>query len=258
VRKKFPEEFLELAKHGVMHRKLLPTLWRDFGNQEELEQLAVKFGQMLPLLHTSGLDAGDARYLVPSVLPQRPLDGASSATKLTAFVLVASAHKIKMGWDCVVTMQQVVREGYFPMGMYARVVCAVVSWMQTVDGVPVSALRGKLSATEARLVFGAHAFSLSLSQEQGCIRLEISSANPREVVDKLQQMLRKVLSECAPSLAAIIAVPGASLPSPRSFSRVPLSRTLLPLYRSTRPVFTLPAISHKETPRLLTSPRLFW
>jgi hypothetical protein len=195
VRKKFPEEFQELANHGVVHRKLLPTLWKDFGNREQLEQLAVKFGQMLPLLHSSGLDAGDARYLVPSALPQRPLAGAfRAATQLTAFVVVASAKKIAMGWDCFVTMEQVVREGFYPMGVYARLVCRAVSWMQTVDGVSVSALRGKLSATEALLVFGAHAFSLSLSQEQGCIRLEISSSNPREVVDKLQQMLRKVLS----------------------------------------------------------------
>ncbi|KAJ1470543.1 hypothetical protein T484DRAFT_1847510, partial [Baffinella frigidus] len=214
VRKKFPEEFLELTNHGVMHRKLLPTLWKNFGNQEELEQLAVKFGQMLPLLHTSGLDTGDARYLVPSVLPQRPLDGARAATKLTAFVLVASANKIKMGWDSFVTVEQVVREGFYPMGVYARVVCAVIAWMQTVDGVAVSALRGKLSATEARLGFGAHAFTLSLAEEQGCIRLEISTANPREVVDKLQQILPRVLSECAPSLEAVIAVPGAEqLPS---------------------------------------------
>ena len=57
-------------------------------------------------------------------------------------------------------------------------------------------------------MFGAHAFTLLLSQEQGCIRVEISTANPREVVDKLQQMLSRVLSECAPCLAAVIAVPG--------------------------------------------------
>lgn len=227
VRRSFPDELQELTNHGVVHRKLLSILWKDFENREELEQLAVKFGQMLPLLHDGGLDPGDARYLVPSVLPQGLLEGARAPTKLTAFIVVGSANKIKGGWDCFVTVQQVIREGFYPMGVYARLVCAVVAWMQTVDGVSITALHGKLSATEARLVFGAHSFTLLLSQTQGCIRVEISTANPREVVDKLQQMLLRVLSECAPSLAAVIAVPGvcqapleARLPGVASCSRI--------------------------------------
>ena len=90
----------------MVHRKILPILWKDFENRLELEQLAVKFGQMLSLLHTHGDDAGDARYLVPSVLPQRPLAGPRPLAKLSAFIVVASADRIKC-WDCSVTVQQV-------------------------------------------------------------------------------------------------------------------------------------------------------
>ena len=140
VKKKFPIEFLELQNHGVLHHKILPKLWAAFDNRDELEQLAVKFGLMVPLLSDapSGGEAvadnsASVRYLVPSVLSSRTLERARTPPQLTAFIVFAARGKIE-SWGQATDLQAVVREGFFPLGVFARLVCRAVGWMQTVRG----------------------------------------------------------------------------------------------------------------------------
>ena len=229
VKKKFPIEFLELQNHGVLHHKILPKLWAAFDNRDELEQLAVKFGLMVPLLSDapSGGEAvadnsASVRYLVPSVLSSRTLERARTPPQLTAFIVFAARGKIE-SWGQATDLQAVVREGFFPLGVFARLVCRAVGWMQTVRGqIPAAVLQHQLSAKEARLLFGQHEFTLVLSEAQGCVRVEIAGPNPREVVHRLQRLLggdgRRdageaaegaggVLEECAAGIGARVAVP---------------------------------------------------
>jgi len=164
---------------------------------------------------------------VPSVLSSKPLDCARAPTKLTAFIVFAATRLFER-WGTTTDLRTVVREGFYPLGVFARLVCRAVGWMQTVGNkIPAQQLRSRLSAKEACLSFGRHEFALVLSEAQGCVRVEIAGDNPREVVYRLERLLggkeRRaadetdraqderapggVLDECASSVGARVAVP---------------------------------------------------
>lgn len=140
--------------------------------------------------------------MVPAVLPKTLSRSEVPKTILTAFMLVTSESTIA-AWDCSVNMEKVIVEGFYPMALFPRLLCKAVNWMQIVDRVSAGYLHKRLSSTEAQLSWGVHACKLSLSEAQGCIRIEISIQGPRGVMDQLQKMMNEVVFHASPATCRI-------------------------------------------------------
>ena len=104
----------------------------------------VKFGLIVPLID-GGEDDKDSqqqgscavKYLVPALLKEAE-DGMkgrggtrSVKTRLTAY-LVFATDETMAGWERKghVSLAQVAREGFYPAGLFPRILGKAVSWMQ--------------------------------------------------------------------------------------------------------------------------------
>ena len=126
---------------------------------------------------------------------------------LTAFLVFGAVVNLNQHWRGHISSDTVRIEGFFPMGLFPRLMCKAVSWMQRIGGSNMSQQHQRLGSSHARISFGLHEFVMVLDTTHCCIRLDILVENPLEVVDKVRALSMEVLEECAPGLRCAVAVP---------------------------------------------------
>lgn len=126
--------------------------------------------------------------------------------QLTCFLAFATDETMPT-WERKqhVTMEQVAREGFYPSGVFPRVLGKAVSWMQVTTQCAVEDM--ELRAERAVLSYGSHSFALQNLPTKGCIRVEIMVQSSQLVLETLLAQTRKVLGECVKNLRCNVLVP---------------------------------------------------
>ena len=172
----------------------------------------VKFGLMVPLVtpepHQGSEGYGSAvRYLIPAILPERELDVDGVATKacLTFFLVFATAD-VLASWESRghVTAREVRREGFFPSGVFSRILGRAVAWSQATTGSGVENM--ELGQGSATLSYGRHVFTL-LNVNGHFVRVEVHVQTSQLTAMTLYEQTQGVLAECVSSLHCCIVVP---------------------------------------------------
>lgn len=219
ARKAAPVLFRTFTSRGVLDQHLLQYLWAGTDNRRELEVLLVKFGLIVPLVDRSpeqtedgqrkegakkggekekeGKDEAVVRYLVPALLKEEEEgeeEAAALDAKLTCFLLFATPEVMEE-WrgNGSVGMAQVRREGFFPAGVFPRLLGKAVALMQHTTRSPARALL--LTASRARLSFGAHSFELRALRAEGCVRLTLLVKSSAVTLPKVLSLAREVLAD---------------------------------------------------------------
>ena len=189
---------MEELQKAILPRSLLQVLWRsdipDMDRRNDLENILVKFSLLVPLIRASdashdsvnaaveSADGSACRYLVPAILPHTSVSDLEHDHE--AFLIFATKEKIKKWTDfeqkshhCL-EVSKIKKEGFYPMGIFPRLLSKIVTQIQRVDGLNIQDEAIKLSEDSANLEMERCKFSCSLDFEHGCIRVGFWGPDP--------------------------------------------------------------------------------
>jgi hypothetical protein len=108
---RFPVDYQTLQKEGVVTARLLDAIWTECSYKEDVQQLMVSLGLMVPMLSDETESRGDGNgameFLVPAILPDTPMNKSVKGA-LTAYV-VFSQKEVVTRWRRLgfLTMDQI-------------------------------------------------------------------------------------------------------------------------------------------------------
>jgi len=209
ARKKYPELYEQYAFRGILDKRLLPIFWADSDptHHEELEVLMIKYGLLVPLISTTAPSADTPeQYLLPALLPKKPPTTQLVEALFTCFLLFASKDVMDR-WERPghVKLSEVVQKGFFPSGVFVRLLGKAISKMQETSNRAVENM--DLGADCAHVFYGKHLFRLTSLRDQNCVRLEILVESSQLVAQTVLEQARAVLAECVKNLRCNIGVP---------------------------------------------------
>jgi hypothetical protein len=169
----------------------------------------VKFGFFVPLLRQ--VEATDTKvsaenlYLVPAILPKKlTMHSSTTTTKLVGYLFFALKETMegfrKQGY---VKVQEVKRDGFFPMGLGSAVTGLIVSECQLLYNLTLNDI--ELSATEIFAVFGQHKFVLRTNMELHMMELCIM-VDSSFIADRVLDLVEKAIQKMVPNLEVALAV----------------------------------------------------
>jgi GTPase SAR1 family protein len=200
-----------LQEKGILDPKLLDILWKDrLKDKQDLLTLLVKFGFFVPLLRQveateSKQSAGDL-YLVPAILPTSLVRHESTATpKLVGYLFFALKDTMQgMRRKGYVTVDEVKRDGFFPMGLGPAVTGQIVSECQCLHDMALDDMR--LSSTEISAAFGRHKFILRTSMELQMMELVILVDSSLLIAERVLDLVKTAAEKMVPNLEFALAV----------------------------------------------------
>jgi GTPase SAR1 family protein len=241
ARRARPAEWRMLVEEGLLSRPLVELLWEGLtdsvGERDILLHLLQKYDLLLiwRMAHPpkpvgrstpSGDAAGTAStvdeghvYMVPSMLPQRPIRRTEPAQKMPSFYLVfredlSSATDLpSVNGSSELTFEEAAK-GFLPQGLFPRLLKKAASWFQhtAFGGVGGGGRqfggerKPVLCKQYAELSFGPVHFSLELLEAQQLVKVQLLVQNPTLVVERLEQMLAAIKEETLPNLEYMVAV----------------------------------------------------
>jgi GTPase SAR1 family protein len=211
ARKKEDKLLTKLQQKGILDPKLLDIVWEDrLKDKQDLLTLSVKFGFFVPLLRQveatdTKVSAGDL-YLVPAILPKRLTIHQSTATtpKLVGYLFFALKDTMEgFRKEGYVQLQEVKRDGFFPMGLGSAVMGQIVSECQLLYNLTLNDMQ--LSATEIFTAFGQHKFVLRTNVELQMMELCIM-VDSSFIADRVLDLVEKAIKKMVPTLEVALAV----------------------------------------------------
>lgn len=168
----------------------------------------IKFGLLVPLISSATSPTADSavQYLVPALLPETRPATHSMEAKLTCFLACAAEDRMD-AWERagVVSLSEVTHKGFYPSGLFPRLLGKAISTMQQTSNRPVESM--DLSADCAEVLYGKYLFRLTNARDEGCVRLEILVESSQLVARTVLDQARAVLAECVKNLRCNIGVP---------------------------------------------------
>jgi GTPase SAR1 family protein len=214
-------EWKELTTKGLLHKVLLPILWRKNSvHIDNLLQLMVKFGLLIPLrpLTVGYVDAESTQFLVPTLLKPVAIDDPAlskwTEKPHTRFYFVFTLVQ-QLGTASAVTEADLKESGFLPGGTFERIMGKALSWSQdTAKGSAVNLDSVVLHKNLAVMSFGNQRFRLALCPEIHCVRVAVEGSNPVGVQQKLFGFIQRIADECMKSLHCFTAVVYRTPPAP--------------------------------------------
>ena len=175
--------FTELIKKGILNSSLLPILWEEFDEHNDvLLHLMYRYGLLVPLLYNTIDDSSDVvpapasdKYLVPSLLSsssnqvkEQWLEGGASYQ--TCYFMFSSSRDMKT--KRIIQLSDLLSGGFLPNGLFERLVGKVVGWCQFTSKL-VQIDMDLLFKDLVILRYGRQSFRLSLQQDLSLIRLDV-------------------------------------------------------------------------------------
>jgi GTPase SAR1 family protein len=210
ARKKEDRLLTKLQEKGILDPKLLDIVWEDRPQDiEGLTRLLVKFGFFVPLLRqveaTDTKVSGGSLYLVPAILPTRLTMHQSTTTpKLVGYLFFALKKTMeeirKKGY---VTVDDVKREGFFPMGLGPALTGEIVSECQCLHDMTLDDIQ--VSSTEISAAFGRHKFVMRTNMELQMMDLCIMVDSPF-IAERVLDLVIKAIKKMVPNLDVALAV----------------------------------------------------
>jgi len=193
-----------LRDRAILDPVALNYLWPNMRDRvEDVLRLMVNFGLVIPIA-----DGVCRRFLVPALLPSdeslKPLAGYN----LTCFMLFAE-ELIMEEWKEheSVTMQHINTHGFFPEGVFPRLLGHLITVTQRA-GAPPELMSCHRSRAQLRL--GDHEFALTALKSPACVRLDLRSQNPVVIIESLADAATSALSQCMKRLRSCFVVPAES------------------------------------------------
>jgi hypothetical protein len=211
ARKKEDKLLTKLQEKGILDPKLLDIVWEDrLKDKQDLLTLLVKFGLFVPLLRqveSSGTkeSAGDL-YLVPAILPTSLVRHPSTATpKLVGYLIFALKKQMEgMRKKGYVTVDEVKRDGFFPMGLGPAVTGEIVSECQCFHDMTLDDMQ--LSSTEIFAAFGQHEFLLRTCMELQMMELVIMVDSSLLITERVLDLVKTAAEKMVPNIDFALAV----------------------------------------------------
>ncbi len=200
----------KLQKKGILDPKLLDIVWEDrWQDIQDLTRLLVKFGFFVPLLRQ--VEATDTKvsegslYLVPAILPKRLTVHQSTTTpKLVGYLFFALKKTMEeMRKKGYVTVDDIKRDGFFPMGLGPALTGEIVIECQCLHNMTLDDIQ--LSSTEISAAFGQHKFVIRTNMELQMMELCIMVDSPF-IADRVLDLVKKAIKKMVPNLEVALAV----------------------------------------------------
>jgi hypothetical protein len=199
------EHYDKLTMTGRVHRSLLPILWENsLEIVDEVCELMVHYGLMLPILRDSSESGNACAFLVPSLLPEQPVArGSNSAVRSHFYFAFGSKRKVDM-WqdDQTFAAVDVATQGFCPNGLFSRFTGKIITECQRT----YSYFKSKCSRHETTTFFGKHQFTIRELKELNMIQVLVLVSNPRKLYAELSRLLQATIDEIIPNLAFCAAV----------------------------------------------------
>ena len=146
-------------REGILDTRLLDILWKDRPDHIKiLQDLLVKFGFFVPIHRGAESTSMESLYLVPYLLPKQ-LVLRNMQPKLVAYLFFAHKATMKdIRAKGYVELEEIRRDGFFPMGLGPAVIGQIVRECQCVHGVPIDDMQ--LAGGGIVTSFGRHKFLL--------------------------------------------------------------------------------------------------
>jgi GTPase SAR1 family protein len=205
AKRRMKHHYDELISEGRVHRSLLPILWKDsLEIVEEICELMVHYGLMVPLLQDNRGSQDACAFLVPSLLPkQHPVCVSSASVRSHFYFALGSKHKVSKWQDLnSFSVRQVAAQGFCPNGLFSRFTGKIISECQRT----YSIFGSKCSRYETTTFFGKHQFTIRDLKELNMIQVLVLVPNPRKLLLELSRLLQATIDEMIPNLAFCAAV----------------------------------------------------
>ncbi len=194
ARKRYPREFQQLQNKGILSARLFEPLWKGRDHQEAVRQLMVSLGLMVPVLSNeegASDDAGDAEFLVPSILPHQPSPASPERTVLTARVVFAVASAV-LPWrrSGYMSLDAAQREAQVPAGVFSRLLGSMASLCQQTEPFP-SVLDMQVFGNCATFELGRNRFTVI--NDGYCLAVHIEEGTGFAVSEILQAQLKTIV-----------------------------------------------------------------
>jgi len=229
ARRRYPQQW-NLMMKGILHQQVLEILIDDVKHQAALETMLCKFGVIVPLVPEGpdepqlGADEDAAvRYLVPALLPevsphQATVDEAVARERKLSCFLVFGTESVMGSWQKrgSTSMEAVAREGFYPGGLFPRLLAKCAHWMQMTTGCEVEDM--ELCRERGIFCFGTHKLMLTNQQHAGHVRIDIFVSHPVVVVETVLEQARQVLREVIRGLHCCLVVPSDGGARPEGYA----------------------------------------
>jgi hypothetical protein len=207
ARNKLGRLYHRLCKKGILHAQLLDILWEDRRDHIEiLQTLLVKLGFFVPILQDIKSTTTDTEtsYLIPHLLPKR-LSVQAPNPKLVGYIFFALKHTMQdIRTKGYVSLDEITRDGFFPMGLAPAVMGQIVSECQRVHNTTIDDMQ--LSIDEIETSFGHHKFSARSNRELQVIQLLIMVDSSLLTVERILDLVGKAVAQMVPNLDFVFAV----------------------------------------------------
>jgi hypothetical protein len=226
ARNKSGRLYQRLSKKGILHAQLLEILWEDRAEHIEiLQMLLVKLGFFVPILQDLKSTTADkeTNYLIPHLLP-KSLSFQAPTPRLVSYILFALKDAMQdIRKNGYVSLKDVTRDGFFPMGLGPAVMGQIVGECQRVHDMSIDDMQ--LSVEEIVASFGKHQFSLRSNTELQVMELVIMVDSSLLTVERMLDLVGKAVAQWFPTstlcwqlIRMVAAALMAKCPSPRARS----------------------------------------
>jgi GTPase SAR1 family protein len=103
-----------------------------------------------------------------------------------------------------VSVDEAKRKGFLPKGLFAAVLCSIVSECELVHGMSFSDM--KMTTSSISTAFGRHEFVLRQMPENKMMELSLMVDSPLHVVDRLLKLIAEAVSKLMPSLRFAVCI----------------------------------------------------
>ena len=211
---RYYNEWFQLTETGVLSSVLVPILWRDYADHTSiLLKFMVKFGLLVPLdadINSGNTSSGDAKYLVPALLPAVDLASSDIANwsdevyKTCFFVFTTFLEFCSMS---AISSEDLNNFGFLPSGLFERIIGKAIAWCQKTSKAGLFHINNVcLYQNVAIMSFGNQRFRLMLCPGSSTIRLDVEGKNPLPVHNGLIGIVSEVIQECMKSLRCFSAL----------------------------------------------------
>jgi hypothetical protein len=212
------------------------VLWEGHEQQEEIRNLMVSLGLMIPIHTTVGTDLNldirqkqDEEFLVPSILQWHPDPVPPQTTRLTARAIFAVSESVtKWERSGYIDMKAAMSEVQVPDGVFSRLLGSLASLCQQTDPFP-SIHDMEVRKNMCLFCLGSSSFTLINHFEY--IGIYIIKGSGHEVTQLLQWQIKAIMAKFLLGFDFLLVVPshgGRNLSIPARVGPLAIKRSALP------------------------------
>ena len=205
ARKAYPELFHSLSSKGILSNELFTLFWKGRAYHDEMKQLMVSLGLMVPILANLDGDS-DQEFLVPAILPEDRDCTPPSESVLTSYILFGVSSSVA-SWEKAgyLPYEVIRREAHVPAGVFSRLLGSLASLCQQTEPYPtISHMSMKKNACSFEL---GTRIKFSLIKESYLISVHIEQGTGYGVSEIVQGQLTAIVEKFLPGFSFLLAVP---------------------------------------------------